>query len=348
MKKNIAENPRKNFDDPAVQKAWEEQMVMYGALLEPAFAGDEQTRLEILEVLQQLDDEAPADAAVRLLDLRDACHCDADRAAWEILMGLCMEECGRVEEAMNLYEHAKVYHHRYCYPYMRLSDACEQNGDLDRCEENIRMAMDCLTESTDDPYFRKLLAKLSYNLGFCYLMMLRFDDARQAMTYSEQLEEDMPGRVEGWAMLAAVSGDREELEKRIREAEHIFPERAEIIREQAEGILRGEDAYFSVHPVDGEALQAFWDWVWVNRQTLLEQLRHKESRKAFYSHVSHHLQPVFPFTELPVEFAVASEDGRLLVFLQDCYHSSVHAGLQAVIDACPPALQPYLDFTLGE
>ena len=337
----------REFEDPQVQQSWDKQMVMYGPLLRPAFAGNISARLTLLEVLEQLEQDRNLDAAENLRSLREICRSPGDYAAVYVLMGICLEQCGREQEASECYERATLCRHKYFYPYMRLADWYEQTGELELCAENTRRAMDCLADSADDPYFRKVLAKLAYNLGFCGLMMHRPEEARQAMAYSEALNPHMPARIEGWAMLEAVSGNREELERRLREAEAEFPERAALIREQTQAILRGEDPYFTVQPVNGPALEAFWDWVWVNRQTLLEQLAHKESRRAFYRHVSQHLQPVMPFTQYPIHFVAHPEEGRVLVFMEDCYNRSVHGAMEAVIAACPASLQPYLDFTLG-
>ena len=109
------------------ESSWSTHCRMFGDLLEPAFADDEASRLELVGALNMISRGKYTAAAKKLDRLLDACRSDADFAAVNFFTGVCWDKAGIIDMAIVYYGEAAKREPEFYMVYLCWQSVCTQS-----------------------------------------------------------------------------------------------------------------------------------------------------------------------------------------------------------------------------
>lgn len=346
QKETMAEKlARKAFESGKVQQSWTVHMQAFGPILEPAFAGDYQTRVDLTAALNMISRRDLKGGLDKLKRIQTKCVTDADKAAWLFFMGVCMEMAGAKEQMISLYQQAGELGHRFYLPYLKVAKAAHGDMVLEVAEENYQTAIACLKEAPEDGQTHLILASAYTNLASCLTMMHRFDDAFDALEYSNQFVQRLPGRSGTAAIAAAAEGDWERAEESLENLRMEAPQMMEQVRDVVEKIRSGIHPHFFAQPIADEEISGFWSW-FAEQEAVLSEKVSREDYEGAASMLQERLALLFPFAEKGIELALFPEDGYIRITMADFYAVGVNRGYQQLLNGCPDEMGERWKFTV--
>lgn len=164
------------------ERSWSAHCRMFGELMEPAFADDAASRLELVGALNMISGGRYTAAAKKLDRLLDACRSDADFAAVNFFTGVCWDKTGITDMAIVYYGEAAKREPEFYMVYLMLAKCLHAKRHYEAAASAYAKTLDeILSRPKKDevPAVREepLLGSVHGNLASCFVMMRRYDDA---------------------------------------------------------------------------------------------------------------------------------------------------------------------------
>lgn len=193
------------------ESSWSTHCRMFGDLLEPAFADDEASRLELVGALNLISRGKYTAAAKKLDRLLDACRSDADFAAVNFFTGVCWDKTGIIDMAIVYYGEAAKREPEFYMVYLMLAKCLHAKRHYEAASGAYVKALDeILSRPKKDevPAVREepLLGSVHGNLASCLIMMRRYDDAEFELYEAQRYNYSPPQMLVTWATLYAATG----------------------------------------------------------------------------------------------------------------------------------------------
>ena len=325
---------KKAFFDSEVQKSWSVHMQAFGPILEPAFADDYETRVNLTAALNKISRRDLKGGLEKLKHLQGKCITDADKAAWLFFMGVCFEMAGAKEQMLSFYQQAGNYDHRFYLPYLKIAKSAYGDMVLEIAESNYQKAIACFEKPPLDARSKTVLASAYTNLASCLTMMHRFDDAQEALNASCRIAPILPGRSGTAAILYAAAGKAQDaaasLDKLKAEAPQMFSQTNDVV----EKILTGTHPHFFPQPLSDAAIAEFWTWFARNESRLSEKIAQQDYDGAS-AMLHEQMAPLFAFSDKSIELALSSVEGVTQVSMADFFSVGLKHAYEALLTACP-------------
>ena len=319
------------------QQAWNVHAAVFGPMMEPAFAGNNEARTHMLAALNQISKNETDKAMQTLRQLEKHLRNDADRAAWYYFTGLAMERAGKANEAIGPYIRANTFGHGFYLPYMKVARSAHGDMEFGIAEENYLRAISCLEKAEQNPQHITVLATACANLAACYTYMHRYDDAETYLAKSISVTPEQPARESVTAMLAAAKLERARAEENIAALEAQNPELAAATRNQVEAILAGNNPHFAVKEADHQALIAFWQWFIRNEKTLFNLLSNRNAN-LLSEMLQEQLGPIFAPAQMQLAFGVQYDGKVFTINMCDRYSRTARSILTQMLALRPEIL----------
>ena len=184
---------------------------MFGDLLEPAFADDEASRLELVGALNPISRGKYTAAAKKLDRLLDACRSDADFAAVNFFTGVCWDKTGIIDMAIVYYGEAAKREPEFYMVYLMLAKCLHTKRHYEAASGayvKARLTRSSRPKKDEVPAVREepLLGSVHGNLASCLIMMRRYDDAEFELYEAQRYNYSPPQMLVTWATLYAATG----------------------------------------------------------------------------------------------------------------------------------------------
>ena len=327
------------FESQTVQQSWRVHLQAFGPILEPAFASDPQSRIDLTDALNRLSRQDLQGAMDRLRPLQQRCETDADCAAWLFFVGMCFELAGDTENMVQFYTRAGEFGHRFYLPYAKLARLYYESREFEGAEANFRLAMECL-DPAGELRQKMTLAGLESNLARCLLAMHRYDEALALLERVEEAFPKMKGVTDTRAMVYAAMGDEAHCAEALDRLRAGDAEAAGPVERAARAILDGTDSHYRVLPADEDRLAAFWPWFCSQESKL-----RREDPEMLRQQLMQKLRPVFPDAAGTDVAVRETETGRTVELATGCSRT-LEAGLARLLALRPAELEPDWSFEL--
>lgn len=314
------------------KQQWQVHLNMFGSLLEPMFREDDAARVKLADALNHLSRQKLGPAFKIINKLMLSCKTNEDKMGILFFAGLSCEYAADLEGAMECYRQCLKYKPSFYLPYLRQAKLCFAKKALEEAEENFRLAADHIQKSAPVPNADQILCSILINDARLLLTMHRYQESLAAVDSAASLPCQDPAMIHSTkAMAYAGMDDAEAARQELDWLREHSPQAAAALDLVIQGILDGKDTHYRVTGICSEAIDAFWAWMEVNRESLSGQasgLIADEIRKIF---------PALTFTpDLTVE-------GNKIT-LKDGYNATLMEGYGKLIDAMPKNLKETLEF----
>ena len=334
-KKRMADKlAEKAFHSKKIQESWQIHAGAFGPILEPAFAEDYKTRIDLTAALNKISTRNIKGGLDMLMKLKPACQCDADHAAWFFFVGLAFEMAGAKDQMIQMYQQSNQFGHSFYLPYAKVAKAAHADGVFEVAEENYADAIRCLEEGVQDRQSATILASLCTNYASCLTMMHRYRDAELALKKSIAFLQYLPNRAATQAILAAAMKDVEETAKYLRELEQEESAVFSQTKKMTDEILKGEHPHFAAISLTEEQIEAFWNWFGENEEELAEKIKANAHDDAF-ALLQSQLKGLFPYMQRDPDCAFEQREEQICITFADYFMVSLEKSYQRLMAACP-------------
>ncbi len=338
-KKKLADRiAEKAFHSAKVQESWKVHMQVFGPILEPAFVDDYKTRIDLIAALNRLSRRDVKGGMDKLMSLKSACKCDADRAAWHFFFGLGFELAGATKEMVQMYQQAGQYGHHFYLPYLKVAKSAHNDGCFEIAEENYLDAIRCLEEDKLDQLTTTVLASAYANYASSLTMMHRFEEAELALKKSIAFLPNLPNRSATQAILYAAMGECDKSAQYLSDLEKQGSVIVGETKKLTEEILNDKHPHFSAIPLTEEQISAFWIWFVAHEIVLADKFKNGTYEEAF-TLLQMQLKSLFPYLERDPDCAYELRDDRICITLADYFMVSLDKSYQQLLAACPEELK---------
>ena len=238
-------NPPMDFESAefALRQSWEVHRQAFGPILEPAFVENQQVRILLVNALNHISRRDVKRGMELLKELQQHCIYDEDKAAWTFFVGVCFEMGGGQRQALDWYEKAGKFGHRFYLPYLKLAKAAHSAGQFEQAKGYYETAIDCLLEMPEDDKEEVILGSAYTNLTACLTMLHRYP-AAEAAWKEAQAYPLQPAASATAAILYAAMGDAEKTAQHIGQLKEKLPPLAAQTQEMTRQILDGTHPAF--------------------------------------------------------------------------------------------------------
>ncbi len=324
-------------------RAWSTHSRMFGDIMEPAFAQDKASRLELVSALNLMSEGKHATGARKLERLFDACRNDEDLAATNFFMGVCCEKMGLIDMATVYYGESAKREPEFYMVYLLLAKCLHSRHHYEAAANVYLKTLDeILSRPKKDevPAVRAepLLGSVHGNLASCLIMMRCYDDAEFELYEAQRYDYAPPQLLITWATLYAATGRRVQAAEKMSELRKISPELEASSALSIMEIIEQKNSHFAPHAIDGEKLSRFWDWFCENAEKLKE-LAFGVPSSALMKEVYEHVSAIFDaIVEKPgFEFGRDGAKARMSFF--DNYNLTLELWLSRLVDSAPRSLR---------
>lgn len=332
------------------ESSWSTHCRMFGDLLEPAFADDAASRLELVGALNLISRGKYTAAAKKLDRLLDACRSDADFAAVNFFTGVCWDKAGIIDMAIVYYGEAAKREPEFYMVYLMLAKCLHAKRHYEAASGAYVKALDeILSRPKKDevPAVREepLLGSVHGNLASCLIMMRRYDDAEFELYEAQRYNYSPPQMLVTWATLYAATGRKVQAAEKMSELKKCAPE---LERASALGvmeIIEQKNSHFAPRAIDSEKLKKFWDWFCENAERL-KALTFGAPSPDMMNEVYEQVSGIFDaIVEKPgFEFGRDGAKARMSFF--DNYNLTFELWLSKLVDTAPRSLRTDWSFYL--
>lgn len=318
----------KTFHSELIQKSWQSHMEAFGPILEPAFAEDFQSRVHLTAALNLISNRKIKDGLKKLEPLKEKCVADADHAAWHFFMGVAAEMSTGAIIAMEYYEKAGEYGHKFYLPYFKLARFYHFSADFDKAEPVYWKAASCLESAAVTNKTASSLSSVFSNLSSCLTMMHRYDEAVTALERAKAVFDKNRSMLATEAILYAAMDQPEKVEAVLSVIRKEAPGYLEPTVDMTTQILEGRHPHFTPVPLEIEKINEFWEWF--SCAAVTEEALSKELAK------------VFSFMKRPLQPRIENNS----VILRDFYVKALTCGYETLLDDCPEEIKNTYTFTV--
>jgi len=227
----------------ALRQSWEIHRQAFGPILEPAFAENQQVRILVINALNHISRREVKRGMELLKEISPHCIYDEDKAAWAFFVGLCFEIGGAREQALEWYEKAGGFGHRFYLPYLKLAKAAHTAAQFEKAKGYYQTAIECLLEMVENERDEVILGSAYTNLTSCLTMLHQYPEGEAAWKAAQQYPAQ-PGADATAAILYAAMGNREKTAEHIGRLKEKFPAWVDQTRQMTEQILNGTHPAF--------------------------------------------------------------------------------------------------------
>ena len=227
----------------ALEHSREVHRQAFGPILEPAFSENKQVRIILTAALNHISRREVKRGAELLMQIKEHCQYDEDKAAWTFFVGLCHEMAGDKNGALAWYADSGKFGHRFYLPYLKLAKAAHNSGEYEKARGYYETAVGCLLNMPENDKDYVLLGSAYVNLASCLIMMKKPEAAEKAWLKAREcpLQPEADATA---AMLYAVLGNGGEMEKHLEKLNARLPGLAMQTGEIARQILNGTHPFF--------------------------------------------------------------------------------------------------------
>ena len=331
MAEKLAE---KAFFSKNIQKSWQVHAGAFGPILEPAFANDYKTRIDLTAALNKISTRNVKGGLDMLMKLKPACQCDADHAAWFFFAGLAFEMAGAKEQMIQMYQQANRFGHSFYLPYGKVAKAAHSDGAFEVADENYADAIRCLEAGVQDRQSVTVLASLYTNYASCLTMMHRYRDAELMLKKSIAFLPYLPNRAATEAILSAAMKDIEETSRHLRALADEESSMLDATKKMTDEILNDEHPHFAEIPLDQAQIAKFWTWFGEIEEQLAEKVRADAHDEAF-NWLQEQMKGLFPYMQREIDCAFEQKENMICITLVDYFMVSLEKNYHSLIEACP-------------
>ena len=227
----------------ALRQSWEAHRQAFGPILEPAFEDKLQVRIILINALNHISRCEIKRGMDLLKELRAHCENDYDMAAWTFFVGLGFEMAGSQERALQWYDEAEKFNHRFYLPYLKKAKAAHSRSDFDTAQKYYKTAIECLTEMSGGDRDEIAIGSTYSNLCSCLTMLHRYAEAEQALKEGQKYPS-RPGVEAAAAILYAAMGNKEKTAAYIEKLKETCPQWVEQTQIMTSQILNGSHPAF--------------------------------------------------------------------------------------------------------
>ena len=227
----------------ALRQSWELHRQAFGPILEPAFTGNQQVRILLINALNHISRREIKRGMELLKDLYPHCIYDEDKAAWAFFVGLCFEMGGAGEQMLQWYAKAGEIGHRFYLPYLKLAKAAHAAAQFEKAKSYYETAIDCLLEMPENDKDEVIIGSAYTNLTSCLTMLHQYPEAENAWKTAQQYPAQ-PGADATAAILYAAMGNAERTAAHIANLKEKFPTWVTQTQEMTGQILNGTHPAF--------------------------------------------------------------------------------------------------------
>lgn len=322
--------------------SWYSHCRMFGEVLEPAFAEDEASRLELTAALNLLSSGKYVAALKKLEKLYDACECDDDLIAWNFFMGVCFEKSGMAEFAVMHYGEAAQLGASFYMVYLLPAKIFHAKKRYEAAANAYIKTLEAVQESPRQdkvPVVKEdqLLGSVHGNLAGCLVMMRRYDDAEYELYEAERYGYKHQQLTLTWATLYAATDRKKQAGEKMDELKKSSPELESASVLAIEEIIQQKNSRFSLKSIPTEKLAGFWRWFTENERRVIS-LADGTGSVPIVDEVYEQVCNVFDFgVEKPgFDFGRDGEKARLSFF--DNYNLTFEIWLGRLVDTAPKSL----------
>lgn len=337
---------RKSFESAAFQQSWQVHMQSFGPIMEPAFEGNYQAKVQLCAGLNHVSRKQIPQGLAKLSGLDKYVQTDADKCAYAFFLGLCCDMSGKQDQMVALYSMANQFGHKLYLPYLKVARFYLSGHLYEKAEKNCRSAIGCFTAKGLSDQDKLILGSAYSNLASCLLSMHRYEEAEEALTTSRSLYPNAPGRAAVEAALYAVQGDEEKVSQCLETLKGHSPAVYEAVKASTGRILAKTDPLFFPQQLDEGKIAAFWSWFAGYSETL-SGLLEKEQFEQALSPVAEHLLATFPFLEETPNVALGKNDQGFVIRLQDLFAVAVMDAYEKLMAACPEEIRAQWQFDIA-
>lgn len=229
----------------ALRQSWEGHRQAFGPILEPAFDDKPQVRIILINALNHLSRREIKRGMELLRELRPHCENDDDMAAWTFFIGLGFEMAGSQEHALQWYDEAEKYKHRFYLPYLKKAKAAHNRAEFETAREYYTTAIECLLEMPENDKDEIAIGSTYANLCSCLTMLHRYDEAELALKEGQKYP-CRPGADATAAILYAAMGNKEMTDAYLERLQESYPQWLENTRAMTAQILNGTHPSFQM------------------------------------------------------------------------------------------------------
>ncbi len=327
------------------QEIWKEYQMIFGPILEPAFAEDVRGRLEIMAVLTRIRRGQLKAALKKMQRLKDRAVTDADKVMWMFCGALCFEAEGKEPDMMRFLITVNAMGHDFYLPYLKVAYVAHKKDEFEDAEENYRKAIEKLGGGLWNSDKQPIAATMYGNLASCLTMMHHYQEAEEAMRLSRRIHADQPGREATEAILYAATGRTEEMEASLASLQKTMPTIEPKTRKMVEKICAGEHSHFAAQPMDEAQIAAFWQEVLQEEPVLRRMVAEKREREVL-QWLDERLIRILPETEHPLRYRVLENATTCMIELSDYYAVGIRFGYEKILAARPATLDAFWQFRI--
>lgn len=331
---------------PSVRTRLDSIISRYAPMLNPAFKEDRDAQLLTLFALDELEKNKLRDAEKLIDRLESHCKTDAEKALWNIVVGMYCWANDRPDTMDYYFDKAAALGHQHHLPHM-LSGEYHLLGShhFDKALAEYDRAIDCIYQfpPLNDPG-RYLIAQAQACMAYALTMMHRTDEA-SAMLVKAEFAHDSEEYLHASAILSAVKQDAEAANKAVSELTKLNPPLGEDVGKQVRLILDGTHIHFFPREVAPSLPADFWTWFCTQEPTF-QPLLDKDDPDACGQILADHINTLVPDPEDMMTATIELKDGKPEIILTACYSRSYGAMIEAIAAACPADIRQRWIITL--
>ena len=324
-------------------RAWSTHGRMFGDIMEPAFAEDAASRLELVSALNLVSAGKHSAAARKLERLFDTCRSDEDFAALNFFMGVCCEKMGLIDMATVYYGQSAKREPEFYMVYLMLAKCLHTRRHYEAAANAYFKTLDeILSRPKKDevPAVREepLLGSVHGNLASCLIMMRRYDDAEFELYEAQRYDYAPPQLFVTWATLYAATGRRAQAAEKMSELRKISPELEASSALSIREIIEQKNSHFAPRIIDSERLGRFWDWFCENAEKL-KALAFGMPSQALMREVYEQVSGIFDAVVEKPGFELGRDGEKARMSFFDNYNLTFELWLGRLVDTAPRSLR---------
>ena len=336
----------------ALEDSWRVHSHMFREIMEPAFVGDDEARIELVAALNLISRGESPKAIKKLGGMKHYCKNEDDELALLFFLGLACERAGAYDDAVFFWSEAVEYEPDFYLLYHMLAQIQQRKEAYEPAVNNYMAALKCLEneEKVDEiPAVsrRDLLAAIYGNLASCLINIGNYDDAEWALYESEKYVPEQEKQYITWAALYAVTDRAAMAKEKMAQLKEKKPELESQASFKIAELLAGKNPRFKVQEDELKKAdyEGFWTWFEENSESLFNVLKNGAPNAAV-NEIYVRLDSVFPFMKVPVEFGIHPDESFEHIFIDFCdnYIATLRAGLERLVEKTPEGLKEKWSF----
>ena len=324
-------------------RAWSTHSRMFGDIMEPAFADDKASRLELASALNLMSAGKHSTGARKLEKLFDACRADEDFAALNFFMGVCCEKMGLTDMATVYYGESAKREPEFYMVYLMLAKCLHSQRHYEAAVNTYLKTLDAILsrpKKDEVPAVRvsPLLGSVHGNLASCLIMMRRYDDAEFELYEAQRYDYAPPQLLVTWATLYAATGRKAQAAEKMSRLREISPELEASSALSIREIMEQKNSHFAPRIIDGEKLSRFWDWFCKNADKL-KLLAFGMPSPALMKEVYEQVSSIFDAVVEKPGFELGRDGIKARMSFFDNYNLTFELWLGRLVDTAPRSLR---------